>query len=168
MAVATVVKCRPWAAACFGQCVPSPVLYSLHLPRSISNLLHYFYIGTRAEVSVYIWWLTAPREMSCPWQGALGTKCPGQNPMASTWEARAAPRVASRILRPLAHPASPAYDMLQFDGFEPCAWNRKKHTVSKGNQASSSLQEGTSSTQVPRAVCSAVMLLLPQAGLPSW
>lgn len=88
--------------------------------------------------------------------------------MASTWEARAAPRVASRILRPLAHPASPAYDMLQFDGFELCAWNRKRHTVSKGKQAFSSLQEGTSSAQVPRAVCSAVMLLLPQAGLPSW
>lgn len=39
MAVATVGKCRPRAAACFGQCVPSP-LYSLHLPRSISNLQH--------------------------------------------------------------------------------------------------------------------------------
>lgn len=40
MAVATVGTCRPWAAACFGQCVPSPILYTLHLPRSISNLLH--------------------------------------------------------------------------------------------------------------------------------
>lgn len=45
--------------------------------------------------------------------------------MASMWEAGAAPWVTSRILSPLAHPASPAYDMLQFDGFEPCAWNRK-------------------------------------------
>lgn len=49
-------------------------------------------------------------------------QCPGQSPMASMWEARAAPWVTSRILSPLAHPASPAYDMLQFDGFEPCAW----------------------------------------------
>lgn len=40
MAVVTVGKCRPWAAACFGQCVPSLVLYSLHLPGSIRNLLH--------------------------------------------------------------------------------------------------------------------------------
>lgn len=58
--------------------------------------------------------------------------------MASTWEARAAPQVTSRIPRLQAHLASPAYDMLQFDGFEPCAWNGKKHTVSKGRQASSS------------------------------
>lgn len=42
---------------------------------------------------------------------------PGQSPMASMREARAAPQVTC----PLAHPASPAYDMLQFDGFEPCA-----------------------------------------------
>lgn len=40
MAVATVGKCRPWAAACFGQCVPSLVLYCPHLLGSISNLLH--------------------------------------------------------------------------------------------------------------------------------
>lgn len=48
-------------------------------------------------------------------------QCPGQNPTVSVWEATAAPWVTSRILCPLAHPASPAYDMLQFDGFEPCA-----------------------------------------------
>lgn len=42
-------------------------------------------------------------------------------PHGSMWEARATPRVTSRILCPLAQPASPAYDMLQFDGFEPCA-----------------------------------------------
>lgn len=48
-------------------------------------------------------------------------QCPCQNPMASTREARAAPQVTSGIPHPLAHPASPAYDMLQFDGFEPCA-----------------------------------------------
>lgn len=49
---------------------------------------------------------------------------PRQNPMASTWEARATPQVTSRIPRLQAHLASPAYDMLQFDGFEPCACRR--------------------------------------------
>lgn len=55
-------------------------------------------------------------------------QCPGQNPTASMWEARAVPRVTSRILCPLAHSASPAYDMQQLDGFEPCAWKREAHS----------------------------------------
>lgn len=116
-----------------------------------------------------VWWLAySPQGDELSLARGSCQQCPGQNPMASTWEARAAPRVASGIPRPLAHPASPAYDMLQFDGFEPCAWNGKKHTVSKGRWAASSvLQGGTSSAQVPRAVCSAVTLPLPQTGLPS-
>lgn len=53
-------------------------------------------------------------------------------------EARATPQVTNRIPCPLVHPASPAYDMLQFDGFEPCTWNGKQHLVSNGRWASSS------------------------------
>lgn len=52
MASAAVAKCMTWAAACFGQCAISLVPHCLHLSRSISNLLHRFYTGTRAEVSV--------------------------------------------------------------------------------------------------------------------
>lgn len=143
MAMAAVAKCTPWAAACFGQCVLSLVPHRLHLSRSISNLLHRFYIGTRVEVSVCVWWLTySPQGEELSLERGSCHQCPGQNPTASTWEARAAPRVTSRIPRPLAHPAPPAYDMLQFDGFEPCAWNGKKHTVTKGRRAPSSVLQG--------------------------
>lgn len=75
--------------------------------------------------------------------------------MASRWEARAATQVVSGLLCLLAHSALPAYDMLQFDGFEACAWKRKEQTVSKGRWASSSvLEEGTASAQAFGPVCS--------------
>lgn len=55
---------------------------------------------------------------------------PGQDPTASTCGARAAPCSTSRTPCPPAQPPR-AYDMLQLDGFEPCPWQGREHTVSE-------------------------------------
>lgn len=112
--------------------------------------------------------LPAPREMICPWRGALVVSV----------QARTSGHPCGRpelLLRSQARSHSHWHTLprLPTTCCSWMAWNcvpgTRRGTLSKGRWASSSvLQEGTSSAQVPRDVCSAVMLPLPQAMLPSW
>lgn len=70
MAMAAVAKGMPWDAARFGRWVLGFIPQRVHLPKTISNSLHRFYTGNRAEVSVCSV-AALPRERCCPWQGAL-------------------------------------------------------------------------------------------------
>lgn len=130
-----VAKVMLWDAACFGWCVLGFIPQRVHLSKSISNSLHQFYTGYRAEVSACsVACLQPPGRDVAVARGSCHQR-PGQNP----WHPRGRPepllrsQAGSHVLRhtlPTTCSSSMASNRVPAVG---------RSTESKGSQASSSV-----------------------------